>query len=84
MSLFTALTLMNKEGVSQLPVISENGARLVGLLDRESIDLACRYSSFILWIIKNEKLMMRNELLNSCLSVVFAGRLQSGMGSAGL
>lgn len=43
MSLFTALSLMNREGVSQLPVILENGGRLVGLLDRESIDLACRY-----------------------------------------
>lgn len=45
MNLLTALTLMNRHGESQLPVILEDGGRggrLVGLLDRESINLACR------------------------------------------
>ncbi|XP_057781205.1 chloride channel protein CLC-e [Salvia miltiorrhiza] len=42
MSLLTALSLMNRQGVSQLPVILEDGGRLVGLLDRESIDVASR------------------------------------------
>ncbi|KAK6161630.1 hypothetical protein DH2020_005011 [Rehmannia glutinosa] len=45
MSLLTALTLMNRHGISQLPVILDDGDRgscPVGLLDRESIDLARR------------------------------------------
>ncbi|EYU29008.1 hypothetical protein MIMGU_mgv1a002342mg [Erythranthe guttata] len=45
MSLFNALNLMNRYGINQLPVILEDGVRggcPVGLLDRESIDLACR------------------------------------------
>ncbi|KAL9162694.1 hypothetical protein ABFS82_07G109900 [Erythranthe guttata] len=45
MSLFNALNLMNRHSINQLPVILEDGVRggcPVGLLDRESIDLACR------------------------------------------
>ncbi|PIN13191.1 Cl- channel CLC-3 and related proteins (CLC superfamily) [Handroanthus impetiginosus] len=47
MSLLTALTLMNRHGINQLPVISESedGSHAgcpVGLLDRESINFACR------------------------------------------
>ncbi|CAA0839300.1 Chloride channel protein CLC-e [Striga hermonthica] len=45
MSLLTARTLMNRHGVNQLPVIvsdGDHGGCPVGLLDRESIDLACR------------------------------------------
>ncbi|GFQ02756.1 chloride channel protein clc-e [Phtheirospermum japonicum] len=45
MSLLTALSLMNRHGINQLPVVLEDGDRggcPVGLLDRESIDLACR------------------------------------------
>ncbi|KZV34790.1 chloride channel protein CLC-e [Dorcoceras hygrometricum] len=46
-SLLTALTLMNKYKLSQIPVIREredSGGCPVGLLDRESIDLAKRYN----------------------------------------
>ncbi|KAL0452880.1 UNVERIFIED_CONTAM: Chloride channel protein CLC-e [Sesamum latifolium] len=45
MSLFSARSLMNRHGIRQLPVITEDansGGCPVGLLDRESIDLACR------------------------------------------
>ncbi|KAK4489074.1 hypothetical protein RD792_004868 [Penstemon davidsonii] len=46
MSLLTALTLMNRQSVNQLPVILEHedpgGSCAIGILDRESIDLACR------------------------------------------
>ncbi|GER27937.1 H(+)/Cl(-) exchange transporter ClcA [Striga asiatica] len=45
MSLLTARTLMNRHDINQLPVIvsdGDNGGCPVGLLDRESIDLACR------------------------------------------
>ncbi|KAH6770470.1 chloride channel E [Perilla frutescens var. hirtella] len=60
MSLLTALTLMNRHGVSQLPVIIEDGGRLVGLLDRESINLACRAFSIrdglSSWFLMEEKL----------------------------
>ncbi|KAL2248789.1 UNVERIFIED_CONTAM: Chloride channel protein CLC-e [Sesamum indicum] len=44
MSLFSARSLMNRHGICQLPVITEDancGGCPVGLLDRESIDLAC-------------------------------------------
>ncbi|KAL0402757.1 UNVERIFIED_CONTAM: Chloride channel protein CLC-e [Sesamum radiatum] len=45
MSLFSARSLMNRHGIRQLPVITgdaNSGGCPVGLLDRESIDLACR------------------------------------------
>ncbi|KAL0359316.1 UNVERIFIED_CONTAM: Chloride channel protein CLC-e [Sesamum angustifolium] len=45
MSLFSARSLMNRHGIRQLPVIMEDancGGCPVGLLDRESVDLACR------------------------------------------
>ncbi|KAL3642231.1 hypothetical protein CASFOL_013046 [Castilleja foliolosa] len=44
MSLLTALSLMNRRNINQLPVVLEDGdygGCPVGLLDRESIDLAC-------------------------------------------
>lgn len=62
MNLLTALTLMNRHGVSQLPVILEDGGRggrLVGLLDRESINLACRVFAIrdgLSWFLMEEKL----------------------------
>ncbi|KAI3470252.1 hypothetical protein Pfo_026915 [Paulownia fortunei] len=61
MSLFTALTLMNRHGISQLPVILEDGdcrGCPVGLLDRESIDLACRALAIqegLSWFFMQEK-----------------------------
>ncbi|KAK4436650.1 Chloride channel protein CLC-e [Sesamum alatum] len=42
MSLFSARSLMDRHGIRQLPVIMEDGGCPVGLLDRESINLACR------------------------------------------
>ncbi|XP_051136626.1 chloride channel protein CLC-e isoform X2 [Andrographis paniculata] len=50
MDLSSALTLMNRHNMSQLAVILEDGDHRgcpVGLLDRESIDLACR--AFAAW-----------------------------------
>ncbi|XP_073300174.1 chloride channel protein CLC-e-like [Primulina huaijiensis] len=50
-SLLTALTLMNKHKLSQIPVIMEHvdsGGCPVGLLDRESIDLAKRNNSIFI------------------------------------
>nr|GEV48258.1 chloride channel protein CLC-e isoform X1 [Tanacetum cinerariifolium] len=43
MNLYSAELIMNKHSTAQLPVISEHVADLpVGILDRESIDIACR------------------------------------------
>nr|XP_043631433.1 chloride channel protein CLC-e [Erigeron canadensis] len=43
MNLYSAVLVMNTHGTNQLPVISEHVAALpVGILDRESIHLACR------------------------------------------
>ncbi|GJY25904.1 chloride channel protein CLC-e isoform X1 [Tanacetum coccineum] len=45
MNLYSAELIMNKHGTAQLPVISEHVADLpVGILDRESIDIACRFA----------------------------------------
>lgn len=52
MNLLSALILMDRYGVNQVPVVMEHipGQRgqLVGLLDRESIILACRFCDFFL------------------------------------
>lgn len=50
MSLLFAQRIMNRYSVNQLPVVSEHGedegGHPVGLLDRECIELACRYFVF--------------------------------------
>ncbi|KAL1559215.1 chloride channel protein CLC-e [Salvia divinorum] len=60
MSVLTALSLMNRQGVNQVPVILEDGGRrLVGVLDRESINLACRAFAIrdgLGWFMLEEKL----------------------------
>lgn len=52
MNLLSALILMDRYGVNQVPVVMEHiqGQRgqLVGLLDRESIILTCRFCDFFL------------------------------------
>ncbi|KAG6415893.1 hypothetical protein SASPL_123312 [Salvia splendens] len=59
-SVFTALSLMNRQGVSQVPVILDDGGRrLVGVLDRESINLACRAFAIrdgLSWFMLEDKL----------------------------
>lgn len=48
MDLLSAQIIMNKHGVSQVPVVLEHvedhRGHPVGLLDVESIDLTCRFS----------------------------------------
>lgn len=45
MNLYSAELIINKHGTAQLPVISEHVADLpVGILDRESINIACRFA----------------------------------------
>lgn len=48
MDLLSAEMIMNRHGVNQAPVVTEfvedNGGNLVGLLDRDCINLTCRFS----------------------------------------
>lgn len=48
--LLSALTIMEKHGLSQLPVIlrhvEDEGIHPVGILDRECINVACRFLIF--------------------------------------
>lgn len=54
MDLLSVQIIMNKHGVSQVPVIEEDvedhRGHLVGLLDAECINLTCRFSDEIFYI----------------------------------
>ncbi|KAJ9552982.1 hypothetical protein OSB04_017027 [Centaurea solstitialis] len=43
MNLYSAELIMNTHGTTRLPVVSDERALLVGILDRECINIACRF-----------------------------------------
>lgn len=47
MDILSVQAIMDRLGVSQVPVVSEHIEEPVGLLDRECISISCRLGSYI-------------------------------------